>query len=103
MRRPGSAIRLWSSRSPQAAPGSSGMRRGARRRLGCGRSDADHMVAGRPAMLDGRPLIDAHQHPVRLSTVKPAWLDWAQQFGQPGWRQAYDADGAIIPQEFDDL
>jgi predicted TIM-barrel fold metal-dependent hydrolase len=54
-------------------------------------------------MLDGRPLIDAHQHPVRLSTVKPAWLDWAQQFGQPGWRQAYDGDGALIPQAFDDL
>ena len=35
-------------------------------------------------MLDGMPLIDAHQHPVRLSTVKPAWMDWAARFGQPG-------------------
>ena len=37
-------------------------------------------------MLDGLTLIDVHQHPVRLSTVKPPWLEWAQRFGQPGWR-----------------
>jgi uncharacterized protein len=54
-------------------------------------------------MLDGRPLIDAHQHPVRLPTVKRAWLDWAEQYGQPGWRDAYDTDGVIVPQAFDDL
>src|SRR5437764_577056 len=48
-------------------------------------------------MLDGMPLIDAHQHPVRLPTVKPAWMDWAERFGQPGWREAYTADGEIIP------
>jgi hypothetical protein len=54
-------------------------------------------------MLDGRPLIDAHQHPVRLSTVKPAWMDWAERFGQPGWREAYTADGEIVPQAFGDL
>ena len=54
-------------------------------------------------MLDGGLLIDAHQHPVRLSTVKPAWLEWAQRYGQPGWRDAYTADGAISPQAFDDL
>jgi predicted TIM-barrel fold metal-dependent hydrolase len=54
-------------------------------------------------MLDGRPLIDAHQHPVRLPTVKPAWLDWAERHGQPGWRDAYSGDGAIIPQALDDL
>ena len=54
-------------------------------------------------MLDGRPLIDAHQHPVRLPTVKQAWLDWAERYGQPGWREAYDSDGVIVPQAFDDL
>ena len=54
-------------------------------------------------MLDGRPLIDAHQHPVRLPTVKRAWLDWAERYGQPGWREAYDSDGVIVPQAFDDL
>jgi len=51
-------------------------------------------------MLDGMPLIDVHLHPVRLSTVKPAWLDWAQRFGQPGWRGAYSPGGAIDPQAF---
>jgi uncharacterized protein len=54
-------------------------------------------------MLDGRMVIDAHLHPARLPTVKPAWLDWAEQFGHPGWRDAYDRDGAIIPAAFDDL
>src|SRR5215469_2392012 len=54
-------------------------------------------------MLDGRMLIDAHQHPVPLATVKPAWLEWAQRFGQPGWQDAYSADGVIIPSAFDDL
>jgi uncharacterized protein len=54
-------------------------------------------------MLDGMPLVDAHQHPVRLSTVKPAWMDWAQRFGQPGWRGAYTADGEIVPPAFEDL
>jgi len=54
-------------------------------------------------MLDGRPLIDAHQHPVRLPTVKPAWLDWAERYGQPGWRDAYRPDGVIIPAAFDGL
>jgi predicted TIM-barrel fold metal-dependent hydrolase len=54
-------------------------------------------------MLDGRPLIDAHQHPARLSTVKPAWMDWAERFGQQGWREAYTPGGEIIPQAFEDL
>ena len=36
-------------------------------------------------MLDGMPLIDAHQHPVRLSTVKPAWMDWAERFELDVW------------------
>jgi uncharacterized protein len=54
-------------------------------------------------MLDGMPLIDAHQHPVRLPTVKPAWLDWAQRFGQPGWREAYTAGGEIVPHALEGL
>src|SRR5215831_15956192 len=54
-------------------------------------------------MLDGLMLIDAHLHPARLPTLKPAWLDWARQYGQPGWEQAYDAGGSVIPQAFDDL
>ena len=54
-------------------------------------------------MLDGRMLIDAHLHPARLPTVKPAWRDWAGQFGEPGWRGVYDAGGTVIPQALDDL
>ena len=54
-------------------------------------------------MLDGLMLIDAHLHPARLPTLKPAWLDWARRYGQPGWERVYDADGTVIPQAFDDL
>ena len=54
-------------------------------------------------MLDGQLMIDAHLHPARLPTVKPSWLDWAGQFGRPGWRAVYDDEGAIIPQAFDGL
>ena len=32
-------------------------------------------------MLDGRPLIDAHVHAARLPTLKPAWREWAHDFG----------------------
>ncbi len=54
-------------------------------------------------MLDGRLLIDAHVHAARLTTLKPAWRDWAERFGQPGWAAAFGADGAIIPAALDDL
>jgi uncharacterized protein len=54
-------------------------------------------------MLDGRLLIDAHLHPPRLSTLKPAWMRWAEQFGAPGWRSAFDADGVVVPAAFDEL
>lgn len=32
-------------------------------------------------MLDGRLLIDAHTHPARRSSVRPAWAQWAHDFG----------------------
>jgi predicted TIM-barrel fold metal-dependent hydrolase len=54
-------------------------------------------------MLDGLTLIDAHLHPARLPTLKPAWLEWARRYGQPGWESAYDPGGTVIPQAFDDL
>lgn len=54
-------------------------------------------------MLDGRTLIDVHLHPARLPSVRPAWLAWAEQFGQPGWRGAYDDAGTVIPQALDEL
>jgi hypothetical protein len=54
-------------------------------------------------MLDGRLLIDAHLHPARLPTVRPAWAGWADEFGHAGWRSAYGPDGTVIPQAFDEL
>jgi hypothetical protein len=54
-------------------------------------------------MLDGRLLIDAHVHAARLTTLKPAWHRWADEFGQPGWATAFGEDGAVIPAALDDL
>jgi uncharacterized protein len=54
-------------------------------------------------MLDGRLLIDAHVHAPRLSTLKPAWRGWAEQFGQPGWAAVFADDGTVIPAALDDL
>lgn len=44
-------------------------------------------------MLDGRPLIDVHQHVVRRTTVKRAWNDWADEFGDPAVIGAVWPDG----------
>jgi predicted TIM-barrel fold metal-dependent hydrolase len=53
-------------------------------------------------MLAGRPLVDAHLHPARLPTLKPAWTKWAHDFGDSALlARIYDADGAVIPAEFD--
>jgi predicted TIM-barrel fold metal-dependent hydrolase len=53
-------------------------------------------------MLDGRPLVDAHLHAARLPTLKPAWRQWAEDFGDPSVRdQVYDAAGTIDPARFD--
>ncbi|WP_300604869.1 amidohydrolase family protein, partial [Trebonia sp.] len=53
-------------------------------------------------MLDGFPLIDAHMHVARLSTLKPAWRVWAQGFGNPAaMAEVYDPDGTVIPAAFD--
>lgn len=54
-------------------------------------------------MLDGLPLIDAHLHPARLPTLRPAWMDWAVRYGQPGWQDVYDGEGAVVPAAFDAL
>jgi predicted TIM-barrel fold metal-dependent hydrolase len=54
-------------------------------------------------VIDGYLVADAHLHPARLSSVRPAWLEWAADFGQPGWRSAYDGDGTISPPAFDAL
>jgi predicted TIM-barrel fold metal-dependent hydrolase len=53
-------------------------------------------------MLDGRPLVDAHLHAARLPTLKPAWRQWAHDFGDAEvLDRVYDVDGAVDPARFD--
>jgi predicted TIM-barrel fold metal-dependent hydrolase len=53
-------------------------------------------------MLDGRLLIDAHVHAPKLSTLRPAWVAWAEEFGAANpWPELFDADGAPIPERMD--
>ncbi|HEU5475114.1 MAG TPA: amidohydrolase family protein [Actinophytocola sp.] len=55
-------------------------------------------------MLGGVPLVDAHVHAARLSTLKPSWSGWAEQFsGSHDWRSAYDAAGDPVPERLDAL
>lgn len=55
-------------------------------------------------MLDGQPLVDAHLHVPRLSTLKPAWLEWAERFSGPcDWRSVYDSSGVPVPSRLDAL
>ncbi|HEY0495001.1 MAG TPA: amidohydrolase family protein [Kutzneria sp.] len=49
-------------------------------------------------------IVDAHVHVPRLSTLKPAWLEWADRFsGDHPWRSVYSDDGDPIPSEVDAL
>ncbi|MGH3449741.1 MAG: amidohydrolase family protein [Haloechinothrix sp.] len=53
---------------------------------------------------DGETVVDAHVHAPRLSTLKPAWLEWAEQFsGRHPWRSAYDDAGNPVPELLDAL
>ena len=53
-------------------------------------------------MLDGRPLIDVHLHAARLPTLKPAWKQWAHEFGGTAIiERVYDANGTVDPARFD--
>lgn len=58
-------------------------------------------------MIDGETVVDAHVHAARLTTLPPAWLDWADEFsgsgGPGGWRSVYDTDGAVVPERLDAL
>jgi len=55
-------------------------------------------------MIDGRPVTDAHMHVPRLSTVSPAWLDWAVTYGKDSpWRTVFDTDGDPVPARLDAL
>ncbi len=52
-------------------------------------------------MLDGLPLVDAHVHAARLSTLRPAWEEWAREFGDSAALEVvYDARGAVDPARF---
>jgi len=49
-------------------------------------------------VLDGHLLVDAHVHVPTLSSVAPAWLEWAEQFGPPGLLgQLWGPDGTPDP------
>ena len=53
-------------------------------------------------MLDGRPLVDVHVHAARLPTLKPAWRQWAHDFGDAAvLSRVYDAEGSVDPAAFD--
>jgi hypothetical protein len=53
-------------------------------------------------MLDGRALVDAHVHAARQPTLKPAWRQWASDFGDTAaLEQVYDPDGTVSPARFD--
>jgi uncharacterized protein len=55
-------------------------------------------------MIDGLVVVDAHMHVPRLSTVTPAWLAWAAEFGQDSpWRDVFTADGDPVPARLDAL
>jgi predicted TIM-barrel fold metal-dependent hydrolase len=50
-------------------------------------------------VIDGIPLVDAHLHPARLSTLKMSVEEWAGGFN--AMDGLYDEDGAVIPAAFD--
>ncbi|MFG2000572.1 amidohydrolase family protein [Spirillospora sp. NPDC048911] len=53
-------------------------------------------------MIDGHPLVDAHVHAARLPTLRPAWRDWAEEFGSGHpWPDLYDEDGTLVPERVD--
>lgn len=55
-------------------------------------------------MLDGNILVDAHVHVPVLGTLRPAWLDWARDFGPPGLLEdVWDSDGVPRPGRLDAL
>ena len=55
-------------------------------------------------MIDAMAVIDAHMHVPRLSTVSPAWMKWAEDFGQDsGWRGVFGPDGDPVPARLDAL
>jgi uncharacterized protein len=55
-------------------------------------------------MIDGLAVVDGHMHVPRLSTVTPAWLEWAADFGQGApWPEVFGASGDPDPARLDAL
>ena len=55
-------------------------------------------------MIDGKAVVAAHIHVPRLSTVSPAWGQWAADFGKDSpWREAFGPDGDPVPARLDAL
>ncbi|HET9140064.1 amidohydrolase family protein [Actinophytocola sp.] len=55
-------------------------------------------------MTGADPLVDAHVHAARLTTLKPSWSGWAERFsGAHDWQSAYDAAGDPVPERLDAL
>jgi predicted TIM-barrel fold metal-dependent hydrolase len=55
-------------------------------------------------VLDGHLLIDAHVHVPVLPSLKPAWVQWARDFGPTGiLEDLWDADGVPRPARLDEL
>ena len=55
-------------------------------------------------MLNGIPLVDAHVHVPLLTTLRPAWIQWARDFGPEGiLEDVWDSDGRPRPERLDEL
>ena len=55
-------------------------------------------------MIDGMAVTDAHVHVPRLSTVSPAWMTWAEDYGRDSpWRTVFGPDGDPVPARLDAL
>ncbi|MCH1866552.1 amidohydrolase family protein [Nocardioides sp. CFH 31398] len=55
-------------------------------------------------MLDDHVLVDAHVHVPVLTSLAPAWIQWARDFGPEGiLDRVWDADGRPRPEVLDEL
>ena len=55
-------------------------------------------------MLDGIPLVDAHVHVPVLTTLRPAWVEWARDFGPDGiLEDVWDPDGLPRPERLNEF
>jgi uncharacterized protein len=55
-------------------------------------------------MLDGHVLVDAHVHVPVLASLKPAWIEWARDFGPTGiLDDLWDGEGVPRPDRLDAL